>query len=122
MKKSLILLIVLCGLFVTSCKQQYATPSETALDAIFNSMQASAARTAAANDPVTQQMCKGKLTSIDISALSSSITAYVKANYAGATIKFAGKDDKGQTVVGISLNGIDTGLLFDANGVFVKKL
>ena len=120
MKKSLILLTALCGLFVSSCTQQDVSPS--ALDAIFNSMQASSARTAADADPVTQQKCKGKLTPTDITALAASITAYLNTNYAGATIKFAGKDDKGQTVVGLEVSGVRTGLLFDANGAFVQKL
>ncbi len=120
MKKSLILLTAICGLFVASCKQQDVEPSE--LDAVFNSMQASSARTAADADPVTQQKCKGKLTPVDITTLAASITSYIKTNYAGATIKFAGKDDKGQTVVGLEVSGVRTGLLFDANGVFVQKL
>ena len=120
MKKSLILLTTLCGLFLASCKQQYAEPSD--LDEVFDSMQASSARTAADADPVTKQKCKGKLTPIEITALAASITAYVNTNYAGATIKFAGKDDKGQTVVGLEASGVRTGLLFDANGAFIQKL
>ena len=120
MKKSLILLTALCGLFLSSCKQQYVAPSE--LDAVFNSMQASSARSAADTDPVTQQKCKGRLNPIDITALATSITSYINTNYAGAIIKFAGKDDKGQTVVGFEANGVRTGLLFDANGAFVQKL
>lgn len=122
MKKSLILLTALFGLFLASCKQQDVTPSATALDAVFNSMQASTARIAAANDTVTKTKCKGKLTPIEVTALGTSITNYINANYAGATIKFAGKDDKGQTVVGLDLNNVRTGLLFDAKGAFVQKL
>ena len=120
MKKSLILLTALCGLFLAGCKQQYAEPSD--LDEVFDSMQASSARTAADADPVTKQKCKGKLTPIEITALAASITSYINTNYAGATIKFAGKDDKGQTVVGLEVSGVRTGLLFDANGAFIQKL
>jgi outer membrane lipoprotein-sorting protein len=120
MKKSLILLTALCGLFLASCKQQDAAPNES--DEILNSMEASSARSAAVSDTVTKQKCKGKLTSIEITALAASITTYINTNYAGATIKFAGKDDKGQTVVGLELNSVRTGLLFDANGAFVQKL
>ncbi len=121
MKKSLILLTVLCGLFLTSCKQQDVAPSD--LEAVFDSMQASSARSAADADPVTKEKCKGKLTSVNITALSASITSYINTNYAGATIRFAGTDDKGQTVVGLTdINGARTGLLFDANGAFVQKL
>jgi outer membrane lipoprotein-sorting protein len=119
MKKSLILLTALCGLFLASCKQQDVTPDS---DEVFNSMEASTARTAALNDTVTKTKCKGKLTSVDVATLASSITTYINTNYAGATIKFAGKDEKGQTVVGIDVSGIGTGLFFDANGVFVQAL
>jgi hypothetical protein len=121
MKKSLILLTALCGLFLASCKQQDVDPSD--LDAVFDSMQASSARSAADADPVTKEKCKGKLTPIDITALSASITSYINTNYARATIRFAGTDDKAQTVVGLTdINGVRAGLLFDANGAFVQKL
>lgn len=121
MKKSLFLLTILSGLFLASCKQQDLDPSDS--DFVFDAMQASAARTAATSDTVTKQKCKGKLTSIEITALSATITSYINTNYAGATIIFAGKDDKGQTVVGLTdASGARTGLLFDANGAFVQKL
>ena len=121
MKKVLFLLTVISGLFLASCKNQEATPSTT-LNQVFASMQASAARTAAVNDTVTKGKCKGKLTSVDVATLASTIITYINTNYAGAVIKFAGKDDKGQTVVGLTLNGVETGLLFDATGKFVQKL
>ena len=121
MKKSLFLLTALCGLFLASCKQQDVDPSDS--DAVFDSMQASSARSAASSDTVTKQKCKGKLTSIDITALSATITSYINTNYAGATIRFAGTDDKGQTVVGLTdINAARVGLLFDTNGAFVQKL
>ena len=121
MKKILFLLTILSGFFLTSCKNQDITPSSS-LDQVFASMQASAARNAAVNDTVTKGKCKGKLTSIDVATLPTTITAYINANYAGAVIKFAGKDDKGQIVVGLSLNNVETGLLFDEKGVFKQKL
>jgi hypothetical protein len=121
MKKGLFLLTAVSGLFLASCKTQEVTP-ETSLDEVFSSMASSAARTAAINDTVTKGKCKGKLTSIDAATLPSKVTTYINTNYSGATIKFAGKDDKGQFVVGLSLNAVDTGLLFDASGVFVQKL
>lgn len=121
MKKVLFLLTAVSGLFLASCKNQDVTP-DTSLDEIFSSMASSTARTAAINDTVTKGKCKGNLTSIDAATLPNSVTTYINTNYAGAAIKFAGKDGKGQFVVGLSLNGVDTGLLFDANGVFVQKL
>ena len=119
MKKVLFLLTVISGFFLASCNNQDAIdPSEE----ILLSMQASSARTAADADPVTKEKCKGKLIAVDPATLPATITTYINANYAGATVKFAGKDDKGQTVVGLTLNSVETGLLFDANGAFVKAL
>lgn len=119
MKKVLFLLTIASGFFLSSCKTQDAVdPSEE----ILLSMQASSARTAADGDPVTKEKCKGKLIAVDPATLAASITTYISTNYAGATVKFAGKDDKGQTVVGLTLNNVETGLLFDANNAFVKAL
>jgi len=126
MKKVMLLLTAVSGLFLAGCKNQdAATPAATTSSSsndVLSSMESSTARTAAVNDTVTKGKCKGKLTSIDIATLPSSITTYINTNYAGATIKFAGKDDKGKFVVGLSLNSVETGLLFDANGIFVQKL
>lgn len=120
MKKLLFLSVTMIGLWLTSCTKQEVTPDST--DDVFASIQSSAARSAADADPVTKEKCKGKLTNVEIATLPSSITAYITKNYAGAAIKFAGKDDKGQFVVGVSLNSVETGLLFDATGTFVQVL
>ena len=120
MKKVLFLLTAVSGLFFASCNNQDIAPDS--IDDVLASVEASAARTAALNDTVTKGKCKGKLTSVDVATLPATITTYINTNYAGSTIKFAGKDDKGQTVVGVSLNDVETGLLFDANGVFVQTL
>ena len=120
MKKVLFLLTAVSGLFLASCNNQEVAPDS--IDDVLASVEASAARTAALNDTVTKGKCKGKLTSIDIATLPATITTYINTNYAGSTIKFAGKDEKAQTVVGVSLNNVETGLLFDANGVFVQAL
>ena len=120
MKKVLFLLTAVSGLFLASCNNQEVAPDS--IDDVLASVEASAARTAALNDTVTKGKCKGKLTSIDIATLPAAITTYINTNYAGSTIKFAGKDEKAQTVVGVSLNNVETGLLFDANGVFVQAL
>ena len=120
MKKVLFLLTAVSGLFLASCNNQEVAPDS--IDEVLASVEASAARTAALNDTVTKGKCKGKLTSIDIATLPATVTTYINTKYAGSTIKFAGKDEKGQTVVGVSLNDVETGLLFDANGVFVQAL
>lgn len=63
-----------------------------------------------------------KPTPIDISALPTTVTDYITATYAGATIEKAGTLPDGQYVVLISVDGQTTGLLFDASGNFVKVL
>lgn len=120
MKKALFLLTAVSGLFLASCNNQEVAPDS--IDDVLASVEASAARTAAVNDTVTKGKCKGKLTSVEIASLPATITTYVNKNYAGSTIKFAGKDEKGQIVVGVFLNNVETGLLFDANGIFVQAL
>ena len=120
MKKILFLLTAVSGLFLASCNNQEVAPDS--IDDVLASVEASAARTAAVNDTVTKGKCKGKLTSVEIASLPATITSYVNKNYAGSTIKFAGKDEKGQIVVGVFLNNVETGLLFDANGIFVQAL
>lgn len=120
MKKVLFLLTAVTGLFLASCNNQEVAPDS--IDDVLASVEASAARTAAVNDTVTKGKCKGKLTSVEIASLPATITTYVNKNYAGSTIKFAGKDEKGQIVVGVFLSNVETGLLFDANGIFVQAL
>ena len=120
MKKALFLLTAVTGLFLASCNNQEVAPDS--IDDVLASVEASAARTAAVNDTVTKGKCKGKLTSVEIASLPATITTYVNKNYAGSTIKFAGKDEKGQIVVGVFLSNVETGLLFDANGIFVQAL
>ena len=120
MKKVLFLLTAVSGLFLASCNNQEVAPDS--IDDVLASVEASAARTAAVNDTVTKGKCKGKLTSVEIASLPATITSYVNKNYAGSTIKFAGKDEKGQIVVGVFLSNVETGLLFDANGIFVQAL
>ena len=120
MKKILFLLTAVTGLFLASCNNQEVAPDS--IDDVLASVEASAARTAAVNDTVTKGKCKGKLTSVEIASLPATITTYVNKNYAGSTIKFAGKDEKGQIVVGVFLSNVETGLLFDANGIFVQAL
>jgi hypothetical protein len=120
MKKLLFMLTAAMGLFVASCKQGDVTPSSS--DDILDAVSASAARTAAVSDTATKKVCKGNITSVDPAALPSAITTYISTNYAGASIKFAGKDAVGQYLVGIEKDTVRTGLLFDANGVFIKAM
>ncbi|MBP6385415.1 MAG: hypothetical protein KA327_02235 [Pseudarcicella sp.] len=121
MKKVMLILSIATSLFLASCNQQELNPTSSA-DSLESALEASSAREAASTDSVTKKHCKGKLTAVDPSTLSTTINDYIATNYAGALIKFAGKDEKGQTVIGLTVNDTRTGLLFDANGVFVQKL
>lgn len=60
------------------------------------------------------------LTAVDAATLPAAVSTYISTNYAGATIKEALKDEKGNYVVAITVNSALKLLLFDANGTFVK--
>lgn len=63
---------------------------------------------------------KAKLTDVDISTLSASVTSYVTKNYAGYTIKKAGTNADGNLFVGIANDTTRVVLIFDSAGNFVK--
>jgi len=60
------------------------------------------------------------VTVVDASSLPAAVTTYISTNYAGATIKEALKDDKGNFAVAITVNNTLKLLLFKADGTFVK--
>lgn len=63
----------------------------------------------------------GKITEVDASTLPASVKTYINTNYAGATLKTAGKTETGTIVVHIVLaNGSSKGLKFDSAGVFIS--
>jgi hypothetical protein len=62
------------------------------------------------------------LTVVDVSSLPAAITTYINTNYAGATIKEAGKGPLGNYVVAISVNSTIKLLAFKADGTFEKVL
>lgn len=121
MKKSLVILFAfVCGLYLMSCNRDEVNAVE---DDLTESVQLSAARSAASTDTVTKQKCKGKLTEVAAADLPAAVTSYITANYAGAEVEFAGKDAAGQIVVGLKLaDGTHKGLLFNADGTFNKAL
>ena len=61
------------------------------------------------------------VTVVDASSLPAAITTYITTNYAGATVKEALKDDKGNYLVAIVQNSTLKLLLFKADGTFVKE-
>lgn len=107
-------LLCLTGLGIYSCDNNSSvTPPES--ESIF-----SAARLGtSASDTTT---CRVPLTKVDIATLPASITTYIAANYAGATILEAGRDSRGIFVVRISANNQSNVLAFNADGTFKADL
>ncbi len=64
----------------------------------------------------------GSLSTVAAASLPTAVTNYISTNYAGATIKLAGKDAQGNYFVAIQLNGLNKALQFTSAGVFVKEL
>ncbi|MDR6193114.1 hypothetical protein [Siphonobacter sp. SORGH_AS_0500] len=121
MKNYWIALVILIGTCLMSCNREDLATS-TSTEEAAEVMTLSAARVAVAADSVTKQKCKGKLTAVDISTLSSAITTYIQQTYPTATIKLAASDEKGNLIVGITVDNKPKALLFTAAGVFVQEL
>lgn len=92
-------------------------------DTAFEAVTLSAARYSVEADPTTKLKCKGKLTELAEADIPAAVNAYISANYAGATLKFAAKDESGNIVVGLTLaDTTHKGLLFDSAGAFKEEL
>jgi hypothetical protein len=65
---------------------------------------------------------RAKLTEVAITDLPVSVSTYVTANYAGYTIKRAGKDADGNYLVGLDNGTAPKVLKFDATGAFKEEL
>lgn len=61
-------------------------------------------------------------TTIAVSSLPVAVTTYITTNYAGATIKDARQNAKGEYLVAITVNSTIKVLSFKADGTFVKEL
>ncbi|AKD54283.1 PepSY-like domain-containing protein [Spirosoma radiotolerans] len=87
-----------------------------------NSVDPSTADASARSGGVVSTSLTGphNLTAVDAATLPAAITTYISTNYAGATIKEALKDEKGNYVVAITVNSTIKLLLFKADGTFVK--
>ncbi|OIN56408.1 PepSY-like domain-containing protein [Arsenicibacter rosenii] len=69
------------------------------------------------------KVLRGKLTEVAAADLPAAITTYITTNYAGATVKKAGKLSDGQYVVSIKpASGNPVDLLFAADGTFKQVL
>jgi hypothetical protein len=121
MKTRIVLILFFFGALMTACQKDTLNPlATTELDEM---IALSAARYSAEADPTTKDKCKGKLTELATADLPAAVTSYISANYAGAELKFAGKDQAGNVVVGLKLaDGTPKGLLFDNTGTFKQEL
>jgi len=72
--------------------------------------------------PTDSASCRMPLTKIETSALPAAVTSYISANFAGATIREAGKDSKGTIIVRLTVNDAPRILAFNADGTFRKEL
>ncbi len=120
MKNYWIAFVLLLSTGLMSCNREDVTTSTT--DEAAEVLTLSAARVAVAADSVTKQKCKGKLTALEVSALPATVTAYVQQTYPTASIKLAATDEKGNLIVGITVDSQPKALLFTAAGAFVQEL
>lgn len=110
----------LLGVFMLGCQKDGLDPTN---DTAFEAVTLSAARYSVEADPTTKLKCKGKLTELAEADIPAAVNAYISANYAGATLKFAAKDESGNIVVGLTLaDTTHKGLLFDSAGAFKEEL
>lgn len=120
MKITVFLISAFLGAFIMSCQKDNLDPNA---NTDFASVVLSAARYSVEADSTTRSHCKGKLTELAEADIPAAVSAYIVANYADAILKFAGKDEKGNVVVGLTLaDGTHKGLIFDSTGSFVKEL
>ncbi len=110
----------LLGVFMLGCQKDTLDPTN---DSAFEAVTLSAARYSVEADSTTKMKCKGKLTELAEADIPAAVSAYITTTYAGATLKFAAKDQSGNVVVGITLaDGTHKGLLFDSAGTFKEEL
>ncbi len=113
MKKIVIAgLIALFGAGLWSCNQNEAVLADA--DSAINA--------ARIGSDTTGFHCRDSLTKVDVSALPATVTSYISASYAGATVNYAAKDDAGNFLVAITQNNQRKALLFNADGTFSREL
>lgn len=103
-------LITLFGAALWSCNQNQAVSPDVDIS------------TARLGADSTGFFCRDSLTKIGVSALPATVTSYISASYAGATIDYAAKDDAGNFLVVITQSDQRKALLFNADGTFNKEL
>lgn len=119
--KNTLLLAILFAFTIISCQKEDALDTSADVEDVtdFLKMGASADAT---DSPAVRKKCRD-ITQIDVASVRSEITSYINTNYAGASIEKAGVDSLGNFFIKIvKADGSHIGLLFDANGNFVKEL
>lgn len=114
--------LIVTSLFALSVVGFYGCqPSEQAVEADDT---ATSIFTAArlGTSPADSSTCRMPLTKIDVSTLPAAVTSYINTNYAGATIKEAGKDSQGAFIVRIESGNTRKTLAFNADGSFKAEL
>lgn len=112
MKKSVIagLIALFGGLWSCNQNESISVDAESAISA------------ARLGSDTTGFHCRDSLTKIEVLALPVTVTNYISASYAGATVNYAAKDDAGNFLVAITQNSQRKALLFNADGTFNKEL
>jgi len=65
---------------------------------------------------------RDSLQQVAVTDLPAAITSYISANYAGATVNVAAKDDNRGYLVMITLNDVKKTLLFNTDGTFNQEI
>lgn len=119
--KNTLLLAILFAFTIISCQKEDALDTSTDVEDVTDFLKMGASADAA-DSPAVRKKCRD-ITQIDVATVRAEITAYIAANYAGTTIDKAGVDSLGNYFIKIvKADGSHIGLLFDANGNFVKEL
>ncbi len=122
LRTTVLAITAVLGAFLVGCQPDNLNPTNDSATTL-ETMLSSAARYSAEADSTTKKYCKGKLTELAEADIPANVTAYIDANYGGATVKFAGKGENGGIVVALTLaDGTPKGLIFDSAGTFVKEL
>ncbi|KPM47042.1 hypothetical protein [Jiulongibacter sediminis] len=122
MKKIIVTALVAVAVNLTSCDQNEVSPASTLTEAFDMATAGGGQPGSERPGPGGMEGQRPEITEVAVEELSSSITEYINANYAGATIDRAGTDPEGNFLLGISLSDEGhRGLLFDASGNFVEE-
>lgn len=123
-KQSLFLQALLAlgaSLMMLACQQNTVDPTPAADD--LTSLVTAARGIAGGDSSKAGHGNRPRLTEVATADLPAAVLSYVTANYAGATLEKAARDDAGNFAVLIKkADGTMTGLIFDASGNFKQEM